>query len=207
MNRRVVIRNLSLAVGGFGLVKAFDWSALNHERSYSIVTDDPDFAIAQLHRAGCSRDTGFAVTKSPIAACPQDLAVVEGGRLLHPGELTGWEADMMGTLRSCKSPGRHLVTAEPQSRQPNGTVEFTVDGELIDRVDLGRDYRRIEIPGHDGLTVFSVEDGQVAVQSSSCRRQLCKKCGSVSCGQVVCAPNRLVAKVSGRPMQYDAISG
>jgi hypothetical protein len=57
------------------------------------------------------------------------------------------------------------------------------------------------------VTVFAVDDGQVRVRSSSCRHELCRNCGKVSSGRIVCAPNRLVATVAGVRSPYDAITG
>lgn len=207
VNRRVLIRNLSLTAAGAVLAGRFDWREDETASSYSIVTHDPETVIDQMRRVGCSPENGYRVERASFEASRQDLAVVRHGRVLQPDELRGWEADLMSKLRRQHRPGTHLITIERRTNQPAQTVEFQVEGRLLERASLGKDYRRIEIPGRHGLTVFSIDEGRVAVHASSCRHQLCRNCGSVRSGRIVCAPNRLVATVSGGDSVYDAISG
>lgn len=207
MNRRVLIRNISLAVAGGTFVSGLDWDSLEDADSYSIVTDNPGEARATLRRFECDQQHGYAVTTTTIGPAPQDFAVVRTGKLVDPEALTGWERDLLEDLRGRKSFGHSVVTAERRSRQPIGTVDFRVKGRLLERISLDESYGQIEIAGVHGATIFTVDNGQVYVRSSSCRHQLCRKCGKVTSGRIVCAPNRLVATVSGSRSPYDAITG
>lgn len=207
MNRRVLIRNLSLTAAGAVLAGRFDWRHAEADASYSIVTDDPEAVLARMRAVGCSQGNGYSVSRAAVAPSRQDLVVVKSGKLLQPDELRGWEADLMSELRRRRGAATHLLTIEPRSSQPEQTADFRVNGRLIERVSLDKSYRRVVVPGYEGPTVFAIEDGQVGVRTSSCRHQLCRNCGPVRSGRIVCAPNRLVATVSGGGAAYDAISG
>jgi hypothetical protein len=186
------------------LVRESDWE----ETSYSFVTDHPGRLARQLERFGCNCQERFMVSSSAIQPAPQDMAVVRNGRLVAPEELTGWEGELLRTVRAHKRMGGTLLTLEERSAQPFETVEFRVDGRLVERVSLKNNYRHIEIDGPSGSSVFGVTDGSVRVERSSCRRELCKNCGAIESGRIVCAPNRLVATVNGRKAALlDAVTG
>ena len=207
MNRRVLVRNLSLAVAGGAVAAGLDWDQFDEAESYSVITGDHEFVLRKLRRWGCDEERGFNVSTTSIVPAPQDLAVVRSGRLVDPLDLRGGEKELLEYLRTRRMPGDRLVTAERRTPQPAGVVDFRVDGRLIDRVRLDKAYRNIEIKGVHGATIFAIDDNQVRVRSSSCRRQLCRTCGDVRSGRIVCAPNRLVATVSGAKMEHDAVSG
>ena len=122
MNRRVVLRNLSLAVAGTALSRRFVWSGRDAEVSYSIITDSAGSAIAKLRELGLDHGNGFLISRSAIVPSHQDIAVVRSGELLHPDELEGWAADLMIDLRSRSAPGWDLVTVE---RAKGGSDQIT----------------------------------------------------------------------------------
>ena len=81
-------------------------------------------------------------------------------------------------------------------------VEIYVNGDLYDALPLSKDAKVML----EHITVI-VEDGSVHVEDADCRDKICEKRGSISkSGQtIVCLPNRVVIKVSGKG-EVEAIS-
>ena len=84
-----------------------------------------------------------------------------------------------------------------------GNVEIYVNGEKYMTVSLSRD-RVIEL---DDLTVV-VKDGAVYVENADCKDKICEHTGSISKkGQtIVCAPNRVVIRITGKKGDVEAIT-
>ena len=71
-----------------------------------------------------------------------------------------------------------------------------VDGEMVLELSLSED-SVTEIPGTHA--VLTVRDGAVAVTENDCPNKICMKTGYVDDkgGTIVCAPNKIVVRVSG----------
>ena len=88
------------------------------------------------------------------------------------------------------------------SPEKGDSAEIYVDGELYKTLSL-RLNTTVEL-AH--LTVV-VEDGSVRVEDADCSDKICEKRGAISkAGQsIVCLPNRVVVKISGKD-EVEAIS-
>lgn len=211
MTRRELLKTISVL--GTGAVAAGAWVQMHAtaRASYVAVTAAPGVDLAHLQRlAGFDAHPAMHVSVLPIEPAAQDLTLLVDGRLLDPtqphagaGTLAGFAAE----LRRRREPGRFLLTVEPARPAGEGVVRFEVDGVLHDQVGLDRDYRRIEVPGAMGTTVFRVEKGRVSVVEASCRHALCRKTGPCASGRIVCAPNRLVATLPAASSLIDAVTG
>ena len=71
-----------------------------------------------------------------------------------------------------------------------------VDGEMVLELSLTED-SVTEIPGTHA--VLTVRDGAVAVTENDCPNKICMKTGYIDDkgGTIVCAPNKIVVRVSG----------
>lgn len=85
-------------------------------------------------------------------------------------------------------------------RAPALQAEVTVDGALVETLDLSKN-QEVTIQGAGGGTNRLVtEDGAVWCAEASCPDKVCVRQGRQSRdgGQIVCLPNRMVVKVSGK---------
>lgn len=85
-------------------------------------------------------------------------------------------------------------------REPAAVVDISVDGEVVETLDLSID-RELTIQGAgDGTNHLIIQDGQVWVTEASCPDHLCIRQGKISMdGQViVCLPNRMTAAIRGQ---------
>ncbi|MEG0688697.1 MAG: NusG domain II-containing protein [Hungatella sp.] len=82
-------------------------------------------------------------------------------------------------------------------RQPASIVEITVDGTVINRLDLKKDTDLI-IPGAGGGTNHLViRSGEVCIIEASCPDKVCVRQGGIhQTGEmIVCLPNLMIAKI------------
>ena len=82
----------------------------------------------------------------------------------------------------------------------SGPSEVTVDGKLVETLDLSRD-TTVTITGAGGGTnVLVVEDGQVWCSEASCPDKLCVKQGKkhLNTDTIVCLPNKMVVTITGK---------
>lgn len=89
-----------------------------------------------------------------------------------------------------------IVTNQIHNK-PASRLEITVDGKLIQTLNLQRDIQ-LTIEGYRGGTNhLIIKDGLAQVDAASCPDKVCIHQGLVSLnGQmIVCLPNRMVAKV------------
>ena len=84
-----------------------------------------------------------------------------------------------------------------------GSAEIYVNGEKYMTVSLSKD-RVIEL---DDLTVV-VKNGAVHVEKANCKDKICEQTGAISKkGQtIVCAPNRVVIRITGKKGEVEAIT-
>lgn len=83
---------------------------------------------------------------------------------------------------------------------PAMTAEVTVDGQLVETLDLSEN-QEITIKGvRDGINCLVVENGEIWCAEASCPDKVCVHQGKQSRdGQmIVCLPNRMTVKVTGK---------
>lgn len=202
LNRRDFLKFSSLAgagliAGGFALVGTGRAS----ERSYFLLSDRPKADTEEL-LAMIDRPAGmpYQVTTRPAGPSTQDLTVIEAGNVIDPSKtnmLSNQLREFAIKLRSRESAGAYFVELEPKSSSSQGSVTFTVDGNIIEQIDLRSEYENIVIPGTQGDTGFSLKSGRLSVTYSACRHSVCEDMGSIQSGRIVCAPNKLVAAIDG----------
>ncbi len=95
--------------------------------------------------------------------------------------------------------GLFFIGNQVLNRKPPVMVEVTVDGRLVEELDISQD-TRLEIHGHKGGTnTLVIEDGRVYVSEASCPDKLCMNQGKIgqSGEMIVCLPNLMIAKIVG----------
>jgi hypothetical protein len=67
----------------------------------------------------------------------------------------------------------------------------------VDKINLNKNYKNIEIPGSNGKIFTKIENGFLKVYKSSCRHKICEKSGYISQpGDVIaCAPNKIIIRI------------
>lgn len=83
--------------------------------------------------------------------------------------------------------------------KPAGQVEITVDGKIVQTLDLSKN-TEVVVNGYQGGTNrIVIENGKVHVQEASCPDKICIKQGTIEhTGEsIVCLPNRMVAQITG----------
>lgn len=84
-------------------------------------------------------------------------------------------------------------------RTPALRAEVTVDGKLVETLDLSKD-QEVTIHGaHDGTNHLIVKDGEVWCAEASCPDKVCVHQGkqSLDGGLIVCLPNLMIVQVIG----------
>ncbi len=68
--------------------------------------------------------------------------------------------------------------------------------------------RTIKVPGPLGFTVVRIESGKAFIQSSPCPNKICVHMGKISrpSQSVVCIPNRVVVRISGKADRFDTLT-
>ncbi|MBQ8763988.1 MAG: NusG domain II-containing protein [Clostridia bacterium] len=77
---------------------------------------------------------------------------------------------------------------------------ITVDGEVIETVDLGSVKEKITvIPATSPRVVITAENGKIRFESAECEDKLCVACGDLSKhgDTAVCLPSKTVITVTG----------
>ncbi len=85
-------------------------------------------------------------------------------------------------------------------RTPALRAEVTVDGKLVEVLDLSKD-QTVTIHGpRDGSNVLVVRDGAVWCSEASCPDKVCIHQGkqSIDGGIIVCLPNYMIVQVIGK---------
>lgn len=83
------------------------------------------------------------------------------------------------------------------NRKPAVTVEVSVDGQVVERLDLSKD-TEVAIEGYNGGTNhLIVQGGEVYIDDASCPDKVCIHQGRIHQNgeMIVCLPNLMIAKV------------
>ena len=93
-------------------------------------------------------------------------------------------------------------------RDAAGSVVITVAGEVYGTYDLATDREIvIERDGHTNKVI--INQGRVQMESASCHNQLCVNQGEIDrAGEaIICLPNRVVVRITGKEADVDVYSG
>ncbi len=92
---------------------------------------------------------------------------------------------------------------------PKGAAQYAEiwsDGKLVETLSLSVD-RTLTVQSQHGVNVVTVKDGKIAVTDADCPDHYCMRRGYCHSGaQIVCLPNRLVIKFTGK-QSLDGVAG
>jgi hypothetical protein len=147
-----------------------------------------------------ARGVTILVVKRLGASLPADLLLSDDRTAVYD-PVTQLGERLAVTRRSLR--GQLAVWAfsaahHPTLRGGQRRVAVLRDGRgLVDRLPLSGAYRDIPLDGSYGQTHLRLENGQVWVQSASCRHRQCQQVGRLSMPgeRAACAPNRLLVEI------------
>lgn len=72
-------------------------------------------------------------------------------------------------------------------------VEISIDGEIVDRIQLDKDFTTVLSTGNK----LVIKDATVTIDDADCPDKLCVKQGSIhkSNESIICLPNKLVVRI------------
>ncbi|MCI8981890.1 MAG: NusG domain II-containing protein [Hungatella sp.] len=85
------------------------------------------------------------------------------------------------------------------NRKPAVIVEVSVDGVVVEELDLSKDGEFV-IQGHNGGTnTLVLENGQAHIADATCPDKVCIHQGTISRSgeMIICLPNLMIAKIVG----------
>ncbi len=95
------------------------------------------------------------------------------------------------------------------NNQPSTGAEILVNGKVVRRInDIGSDEEKeIVIENEYGKNVIVYGRGEIYVKEADCKNRTCVHFGSISkAGQsIICAPHKLVIKITGSDNEADAV--
>lgn len=85
------------------------------------------------------------------------------------------------------------------NQKPAVMVEVSVDGTVVERLDLNKDTEVTIEGGSGGTNHFVIKDGEVWIDDASCPDKVCIHQGKIHRNgeMIVCLPNLMIAKVAG----------
>ncbi|MDF2886313.1 MAG: hypothetical protein K0R23_698 [Lacrimispora sp.] len=83
--------------------------------------------------------------------------------------------------------------------KPARYLEITVDGVVVETLDLNRDTEILVNGYHGGTNRIVIESGKVHVSDATCPDKICIHQGTIEqTGEsIVCLPNRMIAQIIG----------
>ena len=90
--------------------------------------------------------------------------------------------------------GTRIIFSKPPMR-----VEISVDGTVIETLDLNKDTELTVEGWNDGTNHVVIKDGTVHVTKASCPDKVCVNQGTIRrTGEaIICLPNRMIARITG----------
>ncbi len=89
------------------------------------------------------------------------------------------------------------------------TVVIYKDNTLFAEYPLNKD-RRFTVDGYEGPLIINIQDNSVTIKTSTCRKQICVRSGTISKSfqQIVCAPNHVLVEIHSKKAEekIDAIT-
>ncbi len=89
--------------------------------------------------------------------------------------------------------------SDPSPASSKAVAEITVDGEVVERLDLATDQDLIISSADDGWNHVYIENSKVWVEEANCPNKDCVRQGKISHdGEVIwCAPHRMSVTIIG----------
>lgn len=85
------------------------------------------------------------------------------------------------------------------NRRPAVVVEVSVDGAVVQELDLSKDGEFVINGYHGGTNTLVIENGEAYIADATCPDKICIHQGKVSQSgeMIVCLPNLMIAKIVG----------
>ena len=85
------------------------------------------------------------------------------------------------------------------NREPPVVVEVTVDGVVVEELDLGKDGEFVINGYNHGANTLIIENGEAWISDATCPDKVCIHQGKInrSGEMIVCLPNLMIAKIVG----------
>ena len=95
--------------------------------------------------------------------------------------------------------GGMYIGNQIMNRKPAVIVEVSVDGVVVEELDLSKDTEFVMKGYQGGTNTLVIEDGQVYITDATCPDKVCIHQGKInrSGEMVVCLPNLMIAKIVG----------
>ena len=85
-------------------------------------------------------------------------------------------------------------------KKPAVTAQITVDGKVVETLDLSRDTELTVTGANKGTNHLIVRDGEIWCSEASCPDKVCVHQGKkhLSSDTIVCLPNKMVVTITGK---------
>ena len=85
-------------------------------------------------------------------------------------------------------------------KKPAVTAQITVDGKVVEILDLSRDTELTVTGANKGTNHLIVRDGEIWCSEASCPDKVCVHQGKkhLSSDTIVCLPNKMVVTITGK---------
>ena len=101
--------------------------------------------------------------------------------------------------------GGMYIGNQIMNRKPAVIVEVSVDGVVVEELDLSKDTQFVVKGYQGGTNTLVIEDGQVYITDATCPDKVCIHQGKInrSGEMIVCLPNLMIAKIVGEEEQLN----
>lgn len=101
--------------------------------------------------------------------------------------------------------GGMYIGNQIMNRKPAVIVEVSVDGVVVEELDLSKDTEFVVKGYQGGTNTLVIEDGQVYITDATCPDKVCIHQGKInrSGEMIVCLPNLMIAKIVGEEEQLN----
>lgn len=84
-------------------------------------------------------------------------------------------------------------------KKPAVTAQITVDGKVVETLDLSRDTELTVTGANKGTNHLIVRDGEIWCSEASCPDKVCVHQGKkhLSSDTIVCLPNKMIVTITG----------
>lgn len=95
--------------------------------------------------------------------------------------------------------GGMYIGNQIMNRKPAVIVEVSVDGVVVEELDLSKDTEFVVKGYQGGTNTLVIENGQVYITDATCPDKACIHQGKInrSGEMIVCLPNLMIAKIVG----------
>lgn len=101
--------------------------------------------------------------------------------------------------------GGMYIGNQIMNRKPAVIVEVSVDGVVVEELDLSKDTEFVVKGYQGGTNTLVIENGQVYITDATCPDKVCIDQGKInrSGEMIVCLPNLMIAKIVGEEEQLN----